>query len=170
MKIRSLLLAATTCGLSSFASAFTLDFTGFAPGTPLPLTVNVLGYGDVNFSAVVGTPEIGTFSPPAGTPAIGFENNEAIQLTFTGAPPVTLAGQYIGADVGIDTFTGAALGATGKEFLLTFTTTQVGGTAGLQSVEFTVASVPPTNPPIPEPSTSLLGAIGAALLVVRRKR
>ncbi|MFK7851952.1 MAG: PEP-CTERM sorting domain-containing protein [Akkermansiaceae bacterium] len=168
MKIKSLLFVAVSCGLVSTASAFTLNFTSFAPGTPLPLTVSVAGYGDVNITSVVGTPEIGTFSPPAGTRAISFENNERIQLTFVGAPPVGLSAQYIGADLGIDTFTGSVLGP--NQFELEFTTTELGGTAGLQSVEFTVTSVPPTSPAIPEPGSYLLGAVGAALLLIRRKR
>ena len=171
MKIKRLLFAGITLGLSPFASAFTFNFQSFADGDPLPLSISVTGYaGSIDFSAVTGTPEIGVFSPPAGTKAVAFDVGEEILITFNGVAPTpgTVSAQYIDDNIGVDTFTPSVVDP--NNFLVSFSSTDPNGRAGLQSVTFSTPTVPLPPTPIPEPTAALLGALGAALLVIRRKR
>lgn len=156
MKTKLPLVAALYCGLSSIGSAFTLDFTGFAVNTPLPLTVNVPGYGSVSFAALGSPQQIQNFSP--GTiKAIGFTQNQQISITFNDATPIDVTNQYVGVNTGETFFFNT--GGNANEFTLQLLGT--GASAGLQSITFEQ---------VPEPSASLLGAMGGILLVLRRRR
>ncbi|QTN32115.1 PEP-CTERM sorting domain-containing protein [Akkermansiaceae bacterium] len=163
MKMKLPLIAAICCGLSSVASAFSLDFSGRSIGDALPITINVPGYGDVDFSPVSGVLEIASYTPPStGSNAISFDNNEMIEITFKGLTPTDVTFQYIGVNAG-ESFAFDTVSGDPKKFWLQFASTpgKGDGKAGLQSVEFNA---------VPEPSTSLLGAIGCSLLVLRRRR
>jgi len=160
MKTKLPLIAALYCGLSSIGSAFTLDFSGLSLGTLAPFTINVPGYGDVNFSPGLGSAlTIEEFAPGA-TKAISFDKNESVIVTFLGAEPINVANEYIGVGIG-EFFTFDLAGTDPNVFLVTLNGTGQTANAGLQSVIFEQ---------VPEPSTSLLGALGTALLVLRRRR
>ena len=157
MKTKLPLIAAIYCGLSTVGSAFTLDFSGVAVNTGLPLTLNVPGYGSVSFSTINGTLAVETFAPGT-TRAIAFDRGESILMTFNGNAPINLSNQYAGVNPG-ETFD-FNITADPKVFSLALTG-NMGGKAGLQSVSFDQ---------VPEPSAALLGALGGIMLVVRRRR
>lgn len=159
MKTKLPLIAALYCGLCSVGSAFTLDFSGLNVGDTLPQTIFVPGYGSVSFAATNGTLEIKKFAPGAQN-AIAFDFAESISITFNNAVPINVTNQYIGVNPG-ESFAFLPDAIDPKVFSLTMAGASPSGAAGLQSVVFDQ---------VPEPSTSLLGAMGVALLVVRRRR
>ncbi len=158
MKTKLPLIAALYCGLSAVGSAFTLDFSGLNVGDALPQTINVPGYGTVSFAPTNGSLSIQQFAPGAEK-AIAFDFADAISITFNNAIPINVTNQYIGVNPG-ESFIFLPDAVDPKVFSLSMggvSTSQ----AGLQSVVFDA---------VPEPSTSLLGAMGVALLVIRRRR
>ncbi len=160
MKTKLPLIAALYCGLSSIGSAFTLDFSSLNVGDSTTLSVNVPGYGSVSFSSLVGNQSIRTFNPGA-TKALSFVPGDQVRVTFNGlAPdPATLSTQFIGV-TGSEVFTRNP-GINANTFDMSLAGAATDNSAGLQSITFDA---------VPEPSTSLLGAMGGVLLVLRRRR
>lgn len=158
MKTKLPLIAALCCSLSSVGSAFTLDFSGLTVGDTLPQTINVLGYGDVSFTPTNGVLEIDTFEPGAVN-AVGFDVGDSLRIDFLGNTPIWVANQYIEANVGENFNFDPTVDP--NVFLLSFSSGDITARAGLQSVIFDQ---------VPEPSSALLGALSASLLVLRRRR
>lgn len=159
MKTKLPLIAALYCGLSTVGSAFTLDFSTTSINDGLPLTIAVLGYGNVTFSPNSGvpTPTIQAFDPGA-TKALSFNGGDSVKITFDGNVPLNVMNQYIGAGAGENFLFSQT---TSKEYLLALNPSTTGVNAGLQSVIFDQ---------VPEPSSALLGVLGSSLLILRRRR
>lgn len=164
MKTKLPLIVATYCSLCAVGSAFTLDFLSIAPGTTLPpdLIVNVPGYGNVQLSAGAGSALVvgNTF----GGQALNFNAGESVTVTFLGAAlePNDIAVSSVGVNLG-EFFT-AAPGINQNEFVITLAgqaSSPPNSGAGVSAIAFEQ---------VPEPSAALLGALGTALLVIRRKR
>ncbi|MGJ8645142.1 MAG: hypothetical protein ACSHX9_17200 [Luteolibacter sp.] len=168
MKTKLPLIAAICCGLSGIGSAFTLDFLGdegtvLKVGNP-PLTINVPGYGDVVFS-VSGATELivdnSYATPPPGvptSPSLNFDMGESVTVTFTQAQVIPTSVRMGTVDVNIgENFNTTVVNS--NEYLVTLS--GGGNGAGLYNIKFDA---------VPEPSASLLGALGASLLIIRRRR
>jgi hypothetical protein len=170
MKTKLPLIAATYCGLCAVSSAFTLDFLSVPTDTLVPpsLTVNVPGYGDVRFDPI-GTAALivdNRFEKDSlvltSSPSLNFDNGESVTITFLGAEPTDVEFDWVGVNAG-EFFT-AAQGISANEFIVTLNGAALNTAnngAGLYRIGFNQ---------VPEPSASLLGCLGAALLVIRRKR
>lgn len=164
------------------AKAFSFDFSGVAAG-PLPVSVNVLGYGNVTVTLLSGTASIGN---NLGTKTLEFGPSSAVRFDF---PTPAYAGTFTFID--LDTNAGvtdkaAIVGdgvavATGVPFAITDATANVGSTVvsapvdsvpGSMIVSFTNGSVAGIQQVdfIPEPSTALLAGLGALAIFVRRRR
>lgn len=170
MKTQLSLIAALTCGLSATSSAFTLDFLSVPTGTTLPptLTINVPGYGNVSFNPVSGSSLVvddrHELDNPGITssPSLNFDTGEGVILTFLGAQPTGIDFVFVGANVG-EFFT-PVQGASVNEFIITLNgaaSEPNKSGAGIYQIGFNQ---------VPEPSASLLGVLGASLLVIRRRR
>lgn len=91
---------------------------------------------------------------------MNFTPSDSIKITFTGLQPVNLNLAFVGVSIG-EVFTVQDDLFTPQAFLLTLQGTEGSNGAGLYQVSWDA---------IPEPTTSLLGAMGLALLVIRRRR
>ena len=169
MKTKLPLIAALYCGLCTVGSAFTLDFTSVPINTTIPptLTIIVPGYGSVDFDAVVGSLVVDNqyaSAPPVTTsPSLNFDTNDSVKITFVGAQPADIDFAWVGLSIG-EQFT-VTPQASPNEFIVTLANIGAGpipaknSGAGLYQINF-----------IPEPSSSLLGVIGASMLLIRRRR
>lgn len=106
MKTKLPLIAALSCGLCATGSAFTLDFVGLL-GTslpPNPLTITILGYGDVTFDAANNSTLVinDAFKNDNGfgAPSLSFDQNEAVLITFKGLKPLNVDFDYVGVSSG----------------------------------------------------------------------
>lgn len=170
MKMKLTLIAALFCGLSSAASAFTLDFIG-DEGTTLPadtLVITILGYGDVRFEArdasvlSVGNDFENDGPGQTTSPSLNFDTGESATITFLGLQPINVQFDTVGLNTG--EFFVTSPGSTANEFIIALNgiAFQPGTSgAGLFQVGFDQ---------VPEPSSALLGLIGSSLLVLRRRR
>lgn len=164
MKTKLPLITALSLGLCSTGSAFTLDFVGLL-GTslpPNPLTISIPGYGEVQFRSAIGSPLIvdnaHENSNGFGAPSLSFDSGEAVQVTFIGLQPIDVNFDFVGVSVG-ESFSIQPDLFIEQAFVLQL---QGGGDgAGLYQISWNQ---------VPEPTTSLLGAMGCALLVLRRRR
>lgn len=159
MKTKLITAAAAYICLSTVGSAFSLDFTGIALGTtlpPNPLTISVPGYGNVTFEAGIGSNLI--VQDFSGTPAIAFDQGESVRVSFEGIDITDVTFSYAGVSVG-ESFLIAPDPNVANQFILTMQ--GAGDGAGLTGATWNV---------VPEPSSALLGVIGASLLVLRRRR
>ena len=170
MKTKLPLIAATYCGLCAVGSAFTLDFLSVPTGTPIPpsLTINVPGYGDVRFdtignSILIVDDRYENDSPgQTSSPSLNFDSGESVKVTFLGLEPIDVEFDWVGVNAG--EFFIAAPGLSPNEFVITLngsTTPAANNGAGLYEIGFNQ---------VPEPSASLLGVLGATMLLIRRKR
>lgn len=165
MKTKLPLIAALYCGLCTAGSAFTLDFVGYEGILlpPNPLVIPIAGYGNVAFEAVAPSALVVDNSfenddPARSTsPSLSFDMGDKAKITFLGPTPLNVDFDYVGNNVG--EYFETAQGANSKEFFVTLKGN--GNGAGLYQVSFNA---------VPEPSASLLGAIGCCLLVLRRRR
>lgn len=145
------------------AQAFTLDFTAYN-GTSItsgsPLIVPVAGYGNVRFEAVgLQTLTVNTQYAPGVTLAI--EKNETLIVTFLGVyPPYDINDVSFGFNglSGIDGLVITPIDSTSVQISMTGAT---GNGAGLRDVTWGA---------VPEPSTSLLGAVSVLAIALRRRR
>lgn len=159
MKPKLFIAAAVLICLPSVASAFSLDFTGVAPGTtipPNPLTISVPGYGNVTFEALIGSNLV--VQPVSGTPAIAFDQEEGLRISFEGVGITDVSFAYVGVSIG-ESFLVTPDPNVANQFIMTLQGS--GDGAGLSGVTWNA---------VPEPSSALLGVIGASLLVLRRRR
>lgn len=147
--------------LSLPAAAFTLDFSSdVGASIPPDLTVNVFGYGDVEFSAGFGSVlEVGNkFQNDDGSAAASLQmvGGDTVNITFLGTQPLNVDFDFVGVGVGevFQTF------QTGPQSYFVALQSSANG-AGIASVSFNV---------VPEPSTALLSLVGAFALALRRRR
>lgn len=164
MKTKLPLIAALSCGMCATGSAFTLDFVGLL-GTslpPNPLTITIPGYGDVNFAAGNGSTLVINDAYENdngfGAPSLSFDQNEVVLVTFKGLKPLNVDFDFVGVSVG-ESFTVQADPFVDQAFLVNLQGS--GDGAGIYQISWNA---------VPEPTTSLLGAMGCALLVLRRRR
>lgn len=164
MKTKLPLIAALSCGLCATGSAFTLDFVGLL-GTslpPNPLTITILGYGPVTFEAANGSTlvinEAYKNDNGFGAPSLSFDQNEAVKVTFKGLQPLSVDFDFVGVSSG-EGFTVQPDLFTDQSYIVNLQGS--GDGAGIYQVSWTA---------VPEPTSSLLGAMGCALLVLRRRR
>lgn len=146
------------------AQAFTLDFTAYngqnlSAGSPL--IVPVPGYGNVSFSATgINVLNVNTTNPP-GDPAIDLSTGDVLIVTFLGVyPPYDINDVSFGW-AGLSGLESAGLVITPIDGVTTSITFNAAGGAGLREVTFDA---------IPEPSTSLLGAVSVLAIALRRRR
>jgi hypothetical protein len=154
MKTKSFIAAAALICLPSVASAFSLDFTGVALGTTVPpqLVIAVPGYGNVTFDAQVGSNL--AIVNYGGIPSLSFEQNETVFITFDGVFVPGPGFDFEGLEVGESFLT-----QSNSYNVYTATLQGTGNGAGISGISF-----------VPEPSSALLGVLGASLLVLRRRR
>jgi len=164
MKLTTLIAASAFLALASHSNAFTFDFNSVPVGTAVPFTINVPGYGDVEFSPVFGSVlEIGTQYETNGDPtkSLEFDPGDTVAVTFLGVEVFDVDFDF--ADV-----------SSGEVQV-------VGGSS--PNFELFLVSLPPGNPnangsglvevsfkAVPEPAGSMLGVLGAGLLFLRRRR
>lgn len=155
---------ACLCGSMAVTSAFTLDFVGY-DGTTLPnnpLVIFVPGYGDVRFDAGNGSSLVvnSAYQNDDGSaaPSLSFDEGEALQVTFLGAQPLKVDFDFVGVSPG-ENFTAQPDLFGNQSYIINL---QGGGDgAGLYAISWTQ---------VPEPASAMLGVIGSALLVLRRRR
>ena len=166
MKTKLPLIAAIYCGLCASGSAFTLDFVGLV-GTslpPNPLTITVPGYGNVEFAAASDSNlvvnEAYENDNGFGAPSLSFDEGEAAVVTFVGLTALNVDFDFVGVSPNED-FDVQPHPFTPNAYIVSLTGGEDG--AGIYQISWDAQC-------IPEPSTSLLGALGATLLVLRRRR
>ncbi len=167
MKMKTPLIAALS-GLSiTIGSAFTLDPIGYE-GTVIdtnPSSVFVPGYGFLTFQAVSGSSLVINSAyrndNGFGGPSLNFDPNESVKITFGGSEPMNVDFDFVGQSVG-ESFVIEKDLFTPQTFNITFKSTSGGG-AGLYAVSWSTQCVP-------EPTSAVLGLLGSAMLVIRRRR
>lgn len=140
------------------AQAFTLDFVAFN-GTnltsPSTLNVPVVGYGTVIFSTLSG--QTISINNTHGAVAANLDAGETLTVTFVGDPLVGGTFTFIGLNIGgNDDVKTTAISSNTYALNLA-----AGDGVGLQSISWSA---------IPEPSTTMLGAIGMLAMALRRRR
>jgi hypothetical protein len=153
------------CGSMAVSNAFTLDFIGYE-GTTLPdspLVINVPGYGDVSFAAAPGTiaQVDSAFQNDDGSaaPSLSMDQGEAIVVTFLGNQPLNVNFDFVGVGSG-EYFIVQEDALNNQSFLVSLNGVKADG-AGIYGISWSQ---------VPEPSSAMLGALGTALLVIRRRR
>lgn len=156
MKTNLIIATAAFACFTSVASAFSLDFAGLA-GTPLPpnLVINVPGYGNVTFEAAPGS-NLAIVNYGI-TPALSFDQNETVIITFNGGEVTAPGLNYAGLEIG-ESF----LAQFASYNTYTATLQGAGNGGGITGLSF--------NQAVPEPTSALLGVLGASLFVLRRRR
>lgn len=145
-------------GLAASANGFTLDFIADVGATlPPDLVINVPGYGDVKFTAILGNLEVDTNFQTGGlpTPSLEFASGEIVGVEFLGAPVYNLSFDFI------DLSPGESMNVNGSGNSYTVQLSGNVNGAGLQEITFLA---------VPETSTATLGLLGTALLAFRRRR
>lgn len=165
MKNSIALAIACLCGSMAASNAFTLDFIGYE-GTTLPdspLVINIPGYGDVSFAAVPGTvaqvDNAYQNDDGSAAPSLSMDQGETIAVTFLGNQPLNVNFDFVGVGTG-EYFVVQEDALNSQTFLVTLNGVNADG-AGIYGISWTQ---------VPEPSSALLGALGTALLVLRRRR
>ncbi len=162
MKLQATLAAALLM-LAPSLHAFSLDL-GSIVGA-LPKTVAVAGYGNVSIfngrdaaTQLFTTAEVGT---NFGSPSIQFDSGDVVYITFLSGAALSFQASETGVD-GTEAFS-YVVSPDQTRYQITLKGAGAGG-AGVSAVNFTAAA------PVPEPSASILGLIGAAGLIIRRRR
>jgi len=164
MKTTIALAIACLCGSVAASKGFTLDFVGYEGTTlpPNPLVINVPGYGDVRFDAANGsTLQVdNAYQNDNGSaaPSLSFDQGEAIQVTFLGAQPLNVDFDFVGVSAG-ESFTVQPDLFKSQSFIINLQGS--GDGAGLYAISWTQ---------VPEPTSAMLGVLGSALIVLRRRR
>ncbi|MDP3851140.1 MAG: hypothetical protein Q8Q59_11595 [Luteolibacter sp.] len=158
------LLIALLLGASAVSPAFTLDFVGYegVEFTQSPLSIYIPGYGELVFETGLGSTLVVNSAylndNGFGAPALDFDQNEAVKITFAGLEPLNVDFDFVGVSSG-ESFVVQKDLFTPQAFLVTF---QGGGDgAGLYAISWNA---------VPEPASATLGMIGAMMLVLRRRR
>ena len=155
---------ACLCGSMAASSAFTLDFVGYDGATlpNNPLVIFVPGYGDVRFDAANGSSLVvnSAYQNDNGSaaPSLSFDQGDALQVTFLGAQPLNVDFDFVGVTAG-ESFTVQPDLFASQSYILNLQGS--GDGAGLFAISWTQ---------VPEPASAMLGALGSALLVLRRRR
>ena len=171
MKTSTLLIAAMSLAASAVSQAFTIDFNALVvpSGTTItsatPLTINVAGYGDVRFevggSDVV---EVGnTHANDSGTVVNSLEMDpgERILVTFLGPTALNVNFDVAGINPGQDVVQVTQHVIRTSEYQVSTVGNPGSDGTGLAAVSWTT---------VPEPSSALLGTLGAGMLILRRRR
>jgi MYXO-CTERM domain-containing protein len=165
-------LAIALLALAPSLHAFTLDIASLV-GSTLPtsnpgLIVNIPGYGDVHlYSGYKYTPgatatPIDISSNLFGQQAIEFQAGDVFYVDFLDSAPATsLSYTTVGVDAG-ETLAQSS-NAAQTRYRIALNSSDTAAVAGISVLNFTAA-------PIPEPTASVLGLVGAAGLVLRRRR
>jgi hypothetical protein len=135
-----------------------LDFVAFN-GTsivaPATLNVPVPGYGNVIFSTMAG--DTITINNTHGAVAANLDAGETLVVTFVGDPLVDGTFSFIGLNIGgndnVDTQS-----ISTNTYAINLTS---GDGVGLQSITWSA---------VPEPSTTLFGAMSVLAIALRRRR
>lgn len=158
------LILAALAALSFNASAFSLDFTAYN-GTNIsagsPLTIFVPGYGNVVFSTIgAEVLQVNNVFPPPGAVSLAILPTQTLFVNFAGAyAPFDIDDVSFGFT---DLSNGDGLSITSINASTVRLTMGAGGNgAGLRDVNFSA---------VPEPSTTMLGAVGVLALALRRRR
>ena len=140
------------------AQAFTLDFVandGTSLVAPATLNIPVAGYGNVLFSSLPG--QVITINNTHGAVAANLDAGESLVITFLGGPLTDGTFSYIGLNFGgNDNVVNQQISSN------TFSLNLVSGDGmGLQSITWSA---------VPEPSTTLFGAMSVLAIALRRRR
>lgn len=172
MKIKTLLITAVSLAASALSQAFTIDFNALVvpQGTTIdsgtPLTINVTGYGDVRFE-VGGTDvvQVGTtYSNDAGTTIVNsleMDAGDKILVTFLGPEALNVDFDIAGLTPGEEVVQITQHAIRTFEFQVNTIGNPGSDGAGIAAVSWTA---------VPEPSSALLGLLGAGTLILRRRR
>ncbi|MGJ8695992.1 MAG: PEP-CTERM sorting domain-containing protein [Verrucomicrobiaceae bacterium] len=161
-------IAAALIGFAGSASAFTVDFSAFAVGTPLnpDIVVNVPGYGNVRFAEAPnnngGNSHLEITNAHMNSEgvianSIGFVDGEQMVVTFENGPVININFDFAGVGSG-EGFQVNTLPFPGDAQLVSFN----GITAGVVAVSF--------DQVVPEPSSTLLVALAGLGIAARRRR
>ncbi len=164
MKTKTALVAVLLGLVPATGSAFTLDAVGYEGGvlSRNPFSVFVPGYGELvfetgpNSSLVVDSAYRNDNG--FGGPSLNFDQDESVRIIFNGPEPLNVSFDFVGQSVG-ESFVIEKDLFTPQAFVVTLR--GQGDGAGLYSIGWNA---------IPEPSTAVLGVLGATMLVFRRKR
>lgn len=140
------------------AQAFTLDFVAFNGinlTSPATINVPVVGYGTLVFSTLPG--QTITINNTHGAVAANLDAGETLAVTFVGDPIDAGTFSFIGLNIGgNDDVSTTAISS--NTFAINLAS---GDGVGLQSISWSA---------IPEPSTTMLGALGMLAVALRRRR
>jgi hypothetical protein len=171
MKTKSLLVtAAFAAGTSISSQAFTLDAVGYEGGelAPAPWSVSVPGYGELIFETAADSPLVISSSyenPQDGSvPIIRFDQNDAIQITFNGARVLDVEVYFTNLSRN-EKFERTNPPQSDLFVPQAFNITLPGDGDGADLYAITWNSLS-----IPEPSSTILGMMGVAGLMFRRRR
>jgi hypothetical protein len=160
MNLKIALAVALFCNTAAVSSAFSLDFIGYEGSTlpANPLVIYVPGYGDVRFDTTNGSTLIvdNAYQNDEGSVAYSLSDHEreALLLTFRDAQSLKVDSVEVSL---VDTFTVQPALFEAQPNLLH---DQRSGN-GRHTINWNR---------VPEPASALLGALGSALLVLRRRR
>ncbi len=164
MKTKKWLVAALFAASVAVGGAFTLDAVGYAGGTleQTPFSVFIPGYGELVFEAVTGSSLVVNSAYQNdngfGGPSLSFDENESVKITFVGPEPLNVDFDFVGQSAG-ESFVIEKDVFTPQAFVVSL---KGGGDgAGLYAVSWNA---------VPEPASATLGLLGAAMLVLRRRR
>jgi MYXO-CTERM domain-containing protein len=170
MKLKAT-LAAALLTLAPSLHAFTLDIASLL-GNTLPvsnpgLVVNIAGYGDVHLYS--GKDGAGNVTPIDissnlfGVPAIEFQRGDVFYVDFLGSAPATsLSYETVDLNSPIEVLAQNS-NAAQTRYRIVLNSSDPAATAGISVLNFTAS-------PVPEPTAAALGLVGAAGLILRRRR
>jgi len=142
-------------------SAFTMDFAGNTQAglPPKPLVIDVQGYGDMRFDFANGSDLVigygnGIAAEEQSHDSVG---ESLLRVSFLGTDPKQVDFEFVAVDGGDDILMPAGPNAA------VMAVTQSVDDVKMSALDGKVMSVP-------EPLAPWLGSLGAALLVLRRRR
>ena len=171
MKTTTSLIAAISLAATAATQAFTIDFNalvvplGTTVDSATPLTINVAGYGDVLFE--VGGSDVvqvgNTHANDSGTVVNSLEMDagDRILVTFLGPDALNVNFDIAGVNPGQEVVQVTQHAIRTYEFQVNTIGNPGSDGAGLAAVSWNS---------VPEPSSALLGGLGAGLLILRRRR
>ena len=172
MKTKVTLIAALSLAASAVSQAFTIDFNALVvpSGTTIdagssPLIIDVVGYGPVSFEvAPSDVVEVGqTHTNDSGTivNSLEMDPGERILVTFLGPEALDVNFDIAGINPGEESVDISNHIIRTNEYQIRTIGNEGSDGVGLAAVSWNV---------VPEPSSALLGGLGAGLLILRRRR